>query len=85
MVRTHDWLYVYHEAYRPQLFDLRNDPNQLVDLGADPAYETARRDLYDCLFLWMRQRRLRVTVTMEQIQKFGPERDEAAGVFIGHW
>jgi arylsulfatase A-like enzyme len=36
MVRTGDWKHVLYENFRPQLFDLRNDPKELADLGASP-------------------------------------------------
>ncbi len=38
MVATDRWKYVFYERLCPQLFDLRNDPQELVDLGADPGH-----------------------------------------------
>ena len=32
------WKYVHVEEMRPLLFDLESDPNELVDLGGDPAF-----------------------------------------------
>ena len=32
------WKYVYAYGFRPMLFDLENDPQELTDLGEDPAY-----------------------------------------------
>jgi len=38
MVRDARYKYVHYlDGYPPQLFDLNNDPEELVDLGADPA------------------------------------------------
>ena len=33
MIRTERWKYINHAGFRPQLFDLENDPNEFVDLG----------------------------------------------------
>ncbi|MEO8144850.1 MAG: sulfatase-like hydrolase/transferase [Betaproteobacteria bacterium] len=37
MLRKGRWKYVHCVRYRPQLFDLENDPEELVDLAGDPA------------------------------------------------
>ena len=41
MVRDARWKYVHWQGFRPQLFDLHNDPQEYFDLGADPG-EIAR-------------------------------------------
>lgn len=46
MVRHGDWKYVHYEGYRPQLFNLRNDPDESRDLGEAPEY-IGRRGLMD--------------------------------------
>jgi choline-sulfatase len=38
MLRKGRWKYVHCVRYRPQLFDLERDPEELVDLAADPAH-----------------------------------------------
>ena len=50
MLRTDRWKFILHERFRPQLFDMENDPDELVDLGADPGYESVRRNLHERLF-----------------------------------
>ena len=49
-VRVGNWKYVHYVKYDPQLFDLKNDPDETRDLAADPAYadvlEQCRRSLY---------------------------------------
>ncbi len=45
MLRTARWKYVHMEGYRPQLFDMAADPDELNDLGADPAHGTVRAAL----------------------------------------
>ena len=34
------------------LFDLKDDPQELTDLGAEPAYEAERDRLKEMLFEW---------------------------------
>ena len=38
MLRDGNYKYVHYVAYRPQLFDLERDPEELTDVAADPAY-----------------------------------------------
>jgi choline-sulfatase len=39
MLRKGRYKYHYYVGYRPELFDLENDPEELVDLAPDPDYE----------------------------------------------
>lgn len=84
MLRTERWKYVLHQTYRPQLFDLEADPDEYVDLGADPALAAVRAELHEKLFAWFRSRRLRVTITDEEIVRRTGAADRQ-GVLIGHW
>jgi choline-sulfatase len=45
MLRKGRWKYVHCVRYRPQLFDLETDPEELVDLAGDPARRATLRDL----------------------------------------
>jgi hypothetical protein len=46
-LRTAHYKYVeYLNGYK-QLFDLQVDPNEMHNLGADPAYEATRQALHD--------------------------------------
>lgn len=49
------------------LFDLQNDPNELKDLGRDPAYGDAVAACYDKLFEWARRCAQRTTVSDQQL------------------
>jgi len=44
MIRGDRYKYVHYVGYPPQLFDLSADPDERVDLGEDPRYETVRRE-----------------------------------------
>ena len=41
MLRFGKWKYCHYVAYRPQLFDLEADPEELVDLALDARYADA--------------------------------------------
>jgi arylsulfatase A-like enzyme len=68
MARTVRWKYVEYMRHAPQLFDLNNDPHELVDLGADSAYASVRAEMAARLHEWMRSRRLRTTKSDEWIR-----------------
>ena len=38
MLRDGRWKYLHYVNYRPQLYDLESDPEELRDIAADPAY-----------------------------------------------
>jgi arylsulfatase A-like enzyme len=84
MVRTDSWKYVFHECFRPQLFDLRNDPDEFTDVGDDPAFEAVRADMQARLFSWLRNRRMRITLTDEEVaRRTGTAKQN--GYLIGVW
>lgn len=81
------WKYVLTEGYRPMLFDLQADPQELRDLGASPAVEhaEARARLHEALFRWARQPRQRVTVSDDLIESIDVQsRIAEAGILIGY-
>ncbi len=45
MLRKGRWKYHYYVRFRPELFDLVNDPEELEDLAGDPAYAPVLRDM----------------------------------------
>ncbi len=44
MVRWGQWKYCHYNAYRPQLFDLAADPEEMRDLARDPAFASVLAD-----------------------------------------
>ena len=49
MLRKGRWKYHYYVRHCPELFDLQTDPQELHDLGADPAYSDVVRDMHAAL------------------------------------
>ncbi|AXS39327.1 alkaline phosphatase family protein [Breoghania sp. L-A4] len=52
VVRTERWKYVHFAALPPLLFDLRDDPGELVNLAADPAHAETRIAMAERLLSW---------------------------------
>lgn len=86
IIRTQQWKYVLHEKFRPQLYNLLDDPNEFIDLGEDPAYSGPRAELHETLFGWHRKLKSRTEVHTDDLPDRGPERDESDfGILIGRW
>jgi arylsulfatase A-like enzyme len=84
MVRTRRWKYIYYEGFPPQLFDLAHDPDELEDVGCDPALAGVRDEMKERLFRWSRSLRSRTTVSEEAIRA-SHEREDDSGIRIGWW
>jgi arylsulfatase A-like enzyme len=69
MVRTERWKYIHYEAFRPQLFDLQSDPRELNDRGEAPELEGVRLQMRDILTDWALHRRMRVTLSDEEVAR----------------
>jgi arylsulfatase A-like enzyme len=83
MVRTQRWKYVEWQGFRPQLFDLQDDPGELQDLGASPPAAVVR-EMRDRLLDWSLTRKNRTTASDAEVE----EKTEAVkrhGIHIGVW
>ncbi len=85
MIRDLNYKYIYYQGFRPQLFDLKNDPQEIYDLGDDHDYKEICDRMKDRLFLWLATgRKIRTTL---------PDKDVIArtdswkekGVIFGEW
>ena len=80
--------YVLFENFRPMLFDLQQDPQELRDLGASkaPEHVAVMARLHEELFRWARQPRQRVTVSDAAIESIEVQaRIAEGGILIGYW
>ena len=84
MVRTARWKYCHYQGFRPQLFDLQEDPEELHDLGPDPAAVAVLAELHERLFAWLRARRTRVTLSDAEIAR-RTATSRQRGYLIGVW
>ena len=83
MVRTQRWKYVDWEGFRPQLFDLLHDPNELKDLGANPPPEV-EREMREHLLRWALGRKNRITTPDAEVE-LRTEAVKKHGIHIGVW
>ena len=86
MIRDKRWKYTLFEGFRPTLFDMQNDPNELIDLGESADHIAIRAALHESLFCWLRNRKHRTTVTPDELTwRYGVEFEDAHGILIGWW
>jgi arylsulfatase A-like enzyme len=84
MIRTADWKYIHYEHFRPQLFHLQADPQELQDLGTSAEHAAIRAELHEHLFAWLRTRRTRITMTDENVAR-RTDTAKNRGILIGVW
>ena len=83
MIADRDWKLIHFETGdRPMLFDLNNDPHELVDLGNDPTKQNIIDALYHKLFEWARRPAARTTISNEALRR-KRGRSAGTGVLIG--
>ena len=70
MVANTSWKLIHCEGgYPPILFDLENDPDELVDLGRSANHAHIVEQMYDKLFEWARRPSQRTTRSEEQLME----------------
>jgi arylsulfatase A-like enzyme len=84
MVADARWKYVHAVGFRPMLFDLAADPQELQDRGADPACEQERRRLSAALAEWGLRLSQRTTRSERQIRE-SHGKSQRRGILIGVW
>jgi arylsulfatase A-like enzyme len=84
MVASAEWKLIHAPGYAPVLFDLINDPDELIDLGRSSEHADIRQTLFNKLAEWSLQYRQRETWSeAHNIKMTGME--EQLGVLIGYW
>jgi arylsulfatase A-like enzyme len=85
MVRTARWKYVHWTSgYRPQLFDLVQDPQEFHDLGADGTLAGVRDAMRHRLLTWFTKLKSRTTITWAEAEQ-RTDSHKKAGVLLGEW
>ncbi|MBL4812870.1 MAG: sulfatase-like hydrolase/transferase [Rhodobacteraceae bacterium] len=84
MVATKRWKMMHAEGgFRPMLFDLARDPQELDDLGGSAAHAAIRDALYAQLFSWTRRNAQRTTVSEAQIYAMRKGGSSRKGILFG--
>jgi arylsulfatase A-like enzyme len=84
MVRTHRWFAMFAPPFRPMLFDLHSDPDELNDLGAAPPAGVIE-ELKGHLLTWALKRKSATTVSESQIEELLACEGGADGIYYGVW
>jgi arylsulfatase A-like enzyme len=78
------WKMMRAEGFRPLLFDLETDPQELEDLGANPDYKTHVDRLSERLLSWATENHARITRSDQDIEDFAGT-EYHIGILIGFW
>ncbi len=77
------WKMIHFDGgFRPMLFDLDTDPDELEDLGASSVHEEVRATLYNKLFAWARRPAARTTISNDALRN-ARSKSGRKGVLIG--
>jgi arylsulfatase A-like enzyme len=80
------WKYIHASGFRPMLYDLDSDPQELVDRGADPSCAEVIARLQAALFDWALHPNNHITTSNERIAAYAENQLQVkAGVLIGIW
>ncbi|WP_372574661.1 sulfatase-like hydrolase/transferase [Ruegeria jejuensis] len=83
MIANEKWKLIHCEGgFLPLLFDLENDPQELVDLGESAAHEDVIEELYEHLFAWARRPSQRTTRSLRQLEEMRTK-SRGRGIVLG--
>ena len=84
MIRNNEWKYIYFKSFPPQLFNLKNDPEEFEDLGQSKDYSKVRNEMKELLLKKLVSRKNRVAASDEFVLK---DRDytKEDDIMIGVW
>lgn len=84
MVADRHWKYIHAPGFRPMLFDLESDPEELRDLGADPAHREQCERMYQALARWGLRQSQRTAISDERIAAMRGA-SVRKGILLGFW
>lgn len=83
MVANTQWKLIHCEGgYPPILFDLENDPSELVDLGQSADHASQVDEMYAHLFAWARRPAQRTTRSRAQLEEMRTK-SRGRGIIVG--
>ncbi|MEM7131229.1 MAG: alkaline phosphatase family protein [Chloroflexota bacterium] len=86
MVRTEEWKYIVFDGFPPMLFALEEDPQEIVDVGRDPAYKSICDEMKERLLQWTLRRKIRADMSPDQVDRStGGYNREKRGILLGYW
>lgn len=78
------WKFVHCLGFAPMLYDLQEDPQELVDLGRDPSLSAVRERMKDLMLDWSAGLRNRTAIDEEQMRAL-TGKSAKQGILIGFW
>ena len=86
MVFDGRWKYIHASGLRPMLYDLLEDPKELIDRGEDAACSDVVARLQSALFDWALHPKGHITTSTEKIAAYANQQLQVkSGVLIGIW
>ena len=84
MIRNNEWKYIYFKGFPPQLFNLKNDPDEFKDLGQSKDHSKIRNEMKELLLKKLVSRKNRVAASDEFVLE---DRDytKEDDIMIGVW
>ena len=84
MIANKKWKMIHFEGgFRPMLFNLANDPDELNDLGASDTHKEIISAMYDQLNGWARRPSQRTTISHQAVLQLRKGMLAPRGVFVG--
>jgi arylsulfatase A-like enzyme len=86
MVFDGHWKYIHASGFRPMLYDLDSDPQELVDRGEDTSCAEVITRLQAVLFDWALHPNNHITTSNEKIAAYADNQLQVkGGILIGIW
>jgi arylsulfatase A-like enzyme len=86
MVFDGRWKYIHASGFRPMLYDLLEDPQELTDRGEDRSCADVMTRLQSALFDWALHPKGHITTSTEKIAAYAEKQLQVRnGVLIGIW
>jgi arylsulfatase A-like enzyme len=85
MASTDRWKYIDFAGFSPQLFDLQEDPQELLDLGTSASHVATRAEMQARLARWRGGLRSRATMSDHEARLLAERRNTMKDFVIGAW
>jgi arylsulfatase A-like enzyme len=86
MVFDGRWKYIHASGFRPMLYDLAEDPKELIDRGEDSSCAGVIARMQSALFEWALHPKGHITTSAEKIAAYANQQLQVkSGILIGIW
>jgi len=86
MVFDGRWKYIHASGFRPMLYDLVEDPSELIDRGEDSSCAEVMARLQAALFDWALHPKGHITTSTAKIAAYAEKQLQVkGGILIGIW